>query len=226
MNKSESIINLIQATIKVMAEVKGIDKAMTIGSGSNSYKGVSDQDVKKTVGDAMERNGLAMFPIGIDETTTVESWDELDPYSKVAGGTKRKQTVFTKVKTTYLLTHESGEYIEICGFGHGVDSQDKSAGKATTYALKYAMLYTFLIPTGKIDDADNTHSEDIKTPAKQSPKPIQLSKEEEKLLVQAIATLETVETVEQVKAVWVNTPELQTNQLFINAVTTAKKRLI
>ena len=56
------------------------------------------------------------------------------------------------------------------GYGHGVDSQDKSAGKATTYALKYALLYAFLVPTGKIDDADNTHSEEISTPKKSEAK--------------------------------------------------------
>lgn len=157
MNKSESIINLVQATIKVMAEVKGIEKNLSVGTGNSSYQGVADKDVKKIVGDAMERNGLAIFPINIEELTDLREWDEIDQYSKsIPKDTKRKQSVFTKVKTTYLLTHTSGEFIEICGFGHGVDSQDKSAGKATTYALKYTLLYTFLIPTGKIDDADNT----------------------------------------------------------------------
>jgi len=157
MNKSESITKLVTATIKVMAAVNGIDKAMVIGEGKNSYKGVSDQDVKKIVGDAMEKNGLAIFPINIEDESQVSSWEEIDQWSKATPKEiKRKQSVFTKVKVTYLLTHESGEFIEIQGFGHGVDSQDKSAGKATTYALKYALLYTFLIPTGKIDDADNT----------------------------------------------------------------------
>lgn len=166
MEKSESISSLIKATIKVMAEVKGIDKTMTIGTGNSSYKGVSDQEVKKVLGEAMERNGLAMYPIDIQETTQLDSWDE-----KTDWGVKRKQNIFTKVTATYLLCHESGEYITLKGYGHGVDSQDKSAGKATTYALKYALLYTFLIPTGKIDDADNTHSEDIKSPQKQAPAP-------------------------------------------------------
>lgn len=151
MSQSESIKNLVSATIKVMTAVKGIEKTLTVGTGAGSYQGVSDKDVKKIVGEAMEKNGLAIFPIGIDEMTTIDTFDETTQY-----GTKRKQSVFTKVKTTYLLTHESGEFMEICGFGHGMDSQDKSAGKATTYALKYALLYTFLIPTGKIDDADNT----------------------------------------------------------------------
>jgi len=51
-----------------------------------------------------------------------------------------------------------------------VDSQDKGAGKATTYALKYALLYTFLIPTGKIDDADNSHSDETPAPPPQKVK--------------------------------------------------------
>jgi hypothetical protein len=162
MNKSESIINLISATLKVMSEVKGIDKTMTIGAGSNAYKGVSDQVVKKIIGESMEKNGLAIFPIGIDETTQLSEWDETGQY-----GTKRKQSIFTKVTTNYLLTHISGEFMELVGYGHGVDNQDKSAGKATTYALKYALLYTFLIPTGKIDDADNTKpKEEISVPVK------------------------------------------------------------
>jgi hypothetical protein len=54
--------------------------------------------------------------------------------------------------------------MEIAGYGHGTDPQDKAAGKATTYALKYALLYTFLVPTGDIDDADKTHSDHHATP--------------------------------------------------------------
>ena len=44
------------------------------------------------------------------------------------------------------------------------DIQDKGAGKATTYALKNCLLYTFLTPVGKIDDTETTHSENIPTP--------------------------------------------------------------
>lgn len=159
MNKSESIANIVKATINVMQAVKGIDKTMTIGTGSNSYKGVSDQEVKKTIGDAMVKNGLAIFPIGVEEKTQITEWDEV--YN---GNTRHRQSYMANVTTKYLLTHESGEFIEISGYGHGVDTQDKAAGKATTYALKYALLYTFMVPTGKIDDADNTHSDAIPTP--------------------------------------------------------------
>lgn len=155
-----------KAIIKVMQEVKGIEKSMTVGSGNNSYKGVADQEVKQIIGDAMAKNGLCILPISTDAKTQIDRWEEVDSYSKT-GAMKTKQSVFTEVRTKYLLIHESGESIELSGYGHGVDSQDKGAGKATTYALKYTLLYTFLVPTGKIDDSDNTHSDTI--PVKQLP---------------------------------------------------------
>jgi hypothetical protein len=145
--------NLLKAVIEVMKEVEGIDKTLQVGTGISAYKGVSDQEVKKAVGRSMSKNGLAIFPVDIQPNVRIEHYDE-----NYQGNIKRKQTVFTDVLTTYRLYHTSGESIEIKGYGHGVDTQDKSAGKATTYALKYALLYTFLIPTGKIDDADKHHS--------------------------------------------------------------------
>jgi hypothetical protein len=149
--------NLIKSVIAVMNEVKGIEKSMTVGNGNSSYKGVPDKEVKKILGAAMAKNGLCLLPTGVKPTIKIERWEETDSY----GRTKTKQTVFTEVTTTYLLMHESGESQEICGYGHGVDAQDKGAGKATTYALKYALLYSFLIPTGDIDDTDAVHSQDV-----------------------------------------------------------------
>lgn len=159
MEKRELTPNLAKAVIKVMKAVKGIEKSMTIGSGTNSYQGVPDKEVKKIIGEAMEEAGLCILPIGVEAKTQVDRWEETNSY-----GTKMKQSVFTEAVTRYLLLHESGESEVLEGYGHGVDSQDKSAGKSTTYALKYCLLYTFLVPTGKIDDADNTHSDAIETP--------------------------------------------------------------
>ena len=144
-----------KAILKVMEEVKNIEKSMTVGSGSFGYKGVSDKDVKEILQPVMVKNGLSILPIGVEAKATTDRWEE---------GGKNKQSTLTEVTTKYLLLHSSGESIELAGYGQGVDSQDKGAGKATTYALKYALLYTFLIPTGKIDDADNTHSDDIEVP--------------------------------------------------------------
>lgn len=144
----------------VMSEVKNIDKNLTVGEGKMSYQGVSDKDVKLKIGQAMEKHNLIILPVKVEPKMKVERWEEATNY-----GNKMKQSVFTEVLTTYRIVHTlTGESVEIQGYGHGVDSQDKSAGKATTYALKYALLYAFMVPTGHIDDADKTHSNEVKTP--------------------------------------------------------------
>ena len=154
----ETKANIAKAIIAVMKAVVGIEKNLTVGEGKSAYQGVSDKDVKNAVGKAMEENGLCILPISIEAKTKTERWEETTQW-----GVKQKQQVFTEAKTRYLLLHESGESIEIEGYGHGIDSQDKSAGKATTYALKYALLYTFLVPTGKIDDADKHASDEMES---------------------------------------------------------------
>ena len=156
--------NLAKAIISVMKEVKGMEKNSRIGSGNSAYDGTKDQDVKEIFNDAMAKHGLCILPIGIDESTKIDRWEEVDPWSKeTPKAMKTKQSVFTKVTTKYLLLHESGESQELAGYGHGIDPQDKGAGKSTTYALKNCLLYTFLTPVGKIDDTELTHSKDINT---------------------------------------------------------------
>lgn len=157
MNKSDSIMNITAAIIAVMNEVKSIDKAMTVGSGSNAYKGVSDESVKTAIGQAMAKNGLAIVPTEVQATERIDRWED---------NGRMKQQVFNSVHTKYLLIHTSGEWMELAGHGHGTDTQDKAAGKATTYALKYTMLYTFMVATARIDDSDATHSESHAVPAK------------------------------------------------------------
>jgi hypothetical protein len=148
--KSESIKNIAAAINAVMQEVRKIDKTMTVGTGANSYKGVSDESVKIVISESMVKHGLSIVPIGVTANERIERWEE---------NGRNRQQIFNSVITTYLLMHTSGEWLEIAGHGHGTDTQDKSAGKATTYALKYTLLYTFMVATSRIDDADNTHSD-------------------------------------------------------------------
>jgi len=148
--------NLAKAVLAVMKDVKGVEKSMTVGSGNYSYKGVSDYEVKKIYNKSMAANGLCILPIGIVDDVDINRYE--DQYGK------QKMNVFTRVTSTYLLLHESGESQELVGYGHGVDTGDKAAGKATTYAMKYALLYTFMTPTGAIDDSDTTHSNDHEAP--------------------------------------------------------------
>lgn len=157
---------IAQAIIDVMNDVSGVAKSMTVGTGSNAYKWVSDKDVKILMRESMAKHWLSILPIGINPKIQIDRWEEVDTYSKT-GAMKTKQSIFTEVETKYLLLHTSGESIELAGYGQGVDTQDKGAGKATTYALKNTLLNMFLCPTGI--DTDNTHSDDYDVPAKQKP---------------------------------------------------------
>ena len=195
--------NLAKAVIQVMKEVRGMEKNSNVGAGKNSYNGTKDQDVKEVFNEALSKNGLCMIPTGIEEETKIERWEEVDAWSKeTPKAKKQKQSVFTKVKTKYLLLHDSGESVEVAGYGHGVDAQDKGAGKATTYAMKNALLYTFLTPVGKIDDADTTHSQEIATPQKEVRQPTPVLpelKENDSNWSNVVTALKGDFTIEQVK---------------------------
>jgi hypothetical protein len=152
--------HIAKAIMAVMKTVKGMEKNSKVGTGGSSYNGTKDQDVKEVFNDALAANGLCILPISIEDEVKVDRWEETSQY-----GAKQKQSVFVSVKTKYLLLHESGESVELAGYGHGVDSQDKAAGKATTYALKNCLLYTFLTPVGKLDDTESTHSNELPVPS-------------------------------------------------------------
>lgn len=159
--------NLSKAVIQVMQAVKGLEKNSKVGTGNSAYDGTKDKDVKEAFNQALADAGLCILPIEIKPKMTVERWEEADQWSKTTPKAKKiKQSIITEVETKYLLLHDSGESIELSGYGQGIDSQDKGAGKATTYALKNCLLYCFLTPVGKIDDTDTTHSNEIATPPK------------------------------------------------------------
>lgn len=156
---------ITKAILAVTKNVKNIEKTMSVGTGGASYKAVSDTLVRNALRPEMEKVGLVIVPISITPTIKIDRWEEVDTYSKVAGAMKTKQSILTEVVTKYLLIHqESGESIELSGYGQGVDSQDKGAGKATTYALKNTLLDLFLLTKGEAEDTDSTHSDDMPVP--------------------------------------------------------------
>ena len=143
--------SISKALIKVQQTVKNLEKNSRVGKGFNAYDGTKMFDVMQAFNSAMSDNGLSILTIDVQDDLRVERWEE---------GGRMRQSVFCSVKTKYLLLHISGESLELCGYGHGTDSQDKASGKALTYALKNTLINTFLTPVGKIEDTDSTHSDD------------------------------------------------------------------
>ena len=198
MNKSDNIAELVEAVTKVMSQVRGMEKNSKVGTGRSAYDGTKDQDVKEAFNSALSENGLVMMPVKVTPTVRVDRFEALD-YNK---NKIQKQSVFTEVNCEYILAHTSGQYIQIAGYGHGVDPQDKGAGKATTYALKNALLYTFLTPVGKIDDTDTTHSNDIAPPPSKQKKAPEPKPEPKQTKTEAIELLAAAEDFSKLVGAW------------------------
>jgi hypothetical protein len=159
--------NLLTALIKAAKESPEIRKNMEVGEGRNAYKATSYYDVMKELRLSLNNNGLILIPKSYAPSTSFEKWEGKDKW----GNLTMKQNTFVDLSATYTLWHESGEFLDIPALGHGTDQLDKAAGKATTYAMKNALLYLLNIAVGGMDDTDTEHSNDKEVAPKEVAKP-------------------------------------------------------
>lgn len=143
--------NLYEKIQAVSNEVRNISKDMTVGSGSYSYKAVSDIDVTLAVKDAEAKFKIISIPIK----------QELVNSEVIRIQKKNNEEGLTFVDTIKMTVRiidleDITQSIEIESFGKGIDSGDKGFGKASTYARKYALLNAYKIATGEDPDADKS----------------------------------------------------------------------
>jgi hypothetical protein len=137
---------------EVMAEVERIPKRGKAPPEMGGFAFTQVGDALDPIRKAMAERQLTMVPSEIDITGQSEH----------EGTGSRGQPVVTTtldLRVTWTITDgESGESIRFQSIGAGADRGDKYTGKAMTNALKYAILPTFLLPTG--DDPELSNSED------------------------------------------------------------------
>ena len=161
-------LNLYKKMYAVMNESEAIEKSMTVGSGNNSYKAVSEASMLNLIKPLFKKYKLIVFPIDGEINENINTYEKTDSYKNTVSTTLR---AVTQLKVKYkIVDTESGESEILIGFGNGADSQDKGAGKSSTYSFKNMLSKTFMLFSG--EDTDNTHSDDINTPNKppQTPK--------------------------------------------------------
>lgn len=163
-----SDLNIFQRMSAVTNELRRVAKNLNVGVGQSSYKAVGEADVLDAVKPLEEKYGIYSYPIS---RRTINN--EILENESIDYKTKEKvikKQFFMRVETVYRFVNmdKPEEYIETTTYGDGMDSQDKSPGKAMTYADKYALLKGYKIVTG--DDPDQNASEDIARP-KYTPKP-------------------------------------------------------
>lgn len=155
--------NIYQRMSEISNEVTSVAKNLSVGYGNTSYKAVSDADVLAAVKPLLAKHGVYAYPYNreIVESGTLER------------ETKNGKSVqlFLRIKTTFRFINidDPTDYIEVIGYGDGVDAQDKAPGKACTYSDKYCLLRGLLLVTG--DDPDQYASEPVsKVQSKPAPK--------------------------------------------------------
>ena len=147
-------MNIYEKLLKISSDLQTVAKNLEISIGGKGYKAVGEADVLRAIKPLEAQYGVYSYPVKrqIIETGTLESAD----YK----GNVKKQ-LFERIETTYRFvnTEKPEEYIDIISYGDGIDTGDKSVGKAMTYADKYALMKAYKIVTG--DDPDQEPSNEL-----------------------------------------------------------------
>lgn len=152
----ENKANIYQRLSAISTELATVAKNLEVSMGkAGKYKAVGEADVLRAVKPLEAKYGVYSYPVEreIIESGTLESVDY--------NGNVKKQ-LFERIKVVYRFINvdNTAEYVDITSYGDGIDSGDKSVGKAMTYADKYALLKAYKIVTG--DDPDQEASNDLK----------------------------------------------------------------
>lgn len=156
-----SELNIYQRLLKITEELKTVEKNLSVQvSAKNSYKAVSERDVLDAVKPLEAKYGVYSYAY---DRKIIDS-GELTSIKKdyQTGEIKEQKQLYMRLEVTYRFVNVDNpqEYIEIKTYGDGIDTGDKSTGKAMTYADKYALLKAYKISTG--DDPDQEASGELK----------------------------------------------------------------
>lgn len=144
-------LNIYEKLLAITSELSRVAKNLEVGYGANKYKATGEADVLAAIKPLEKEYGIYSYPAKREVIETAEL--------ETKAGSKN---LFLRIATTYRFVNveNPAEFIEITSFGDGVDSQDKSVGKAMTYSDKYALMKAYKIITG--DDPDQNMSEELK----------------------------------------------------------------
>lgn len=152
-------MNIYEKLSNITTELSTVAKNLEVGVGQNKYKAVGEADVLRAVKPLEAKYKVYSYPHHrqIIESGVIEN-ESIDFKTKEK---VIKKNLFERIEVVYRFVNieNPDEFIDITTYGDGIDSQDKSVGKAMTYADKYALLKAYKIITG--EDPDQNASEDL-----------------------------------------------------------------
>ena len=158
-------MNIFEKMLHIQTEIPTVAKNLNVSTGYNSgsYKAVSERDVKDAVKPLEAKYGVYSYPV------TKELIEQSFLETSTKAGMKKSFYIREKVTYRFVNVEKPEEFIDIVGYGDGIDTGDKSPGKADTYAGKYCLMSAYKISTG--DDPDRDASQEYASKGEQ-PKPI------------------------------------------------------
>lgn len=149
-------LNIYEKLSLISTELMTVAKNLDVGVGAAKYKAVGEADVLRAVKPLEAKYKVYSYPVSrsIIESGTIESTNYKGEI---------KKSLFERIEVVYRFINVENptEYVDITSYGDGIDAQDKSVGKAMTYADKYALLKAYKIVTG--EDPDQEPSEELKS---------------------------------------------------------------
>lgn len=156
-------LNLSQRMLGIMQDISKV-ASRPAGDGMQ-YSYVSHDDVAKALHPLFVKWGVIAIPAVLQSETT--------PVVYVTNRGEEKKTFQTvvNVRLTFLNADEKAvqgrEEIPVLMPGVGMDPMDKGAGKAVSYALKYALIKAFHLEAGD-PDVDEVQTSDHHEQARSS----------------------------------------------------------
>lgn len=136
-------LNIYQRINEVQKEVEYVQKDATV-SGAGSYKAVSHDMVVAVLRPHMVAQGIVVRT----EMVRDEMLQMRDLEKSI------KMHLYSAVYAVdFVNMDDPQDYCRVIVPAHANDTGDKAPGKATSYAVKYAMLKTFSLETGESDEA-------------------------------------------------------------------------
>jgi hypothetical protein len=132
---------------KAMADIGAIGKDSYNSQQKYKFRGIDA--VYNALNPVLTKYGLFICP---------EILDQKREERATASGGLLKYTVLTM---RYRVFADDGSFVEMTVVGEGMDSGDKSANKAMSVAMKYAMFQLFCIPTEEMIDPDGESFTDV-----------------------------------------------------------------
>lgn len=154
-------MNIYEKLLTIANELETVAKNLKVGTGDNAYKAVGEADVLKAIKPLELKYKVYSYPyhrVIVESGVLENEYVDFKTHEKVI-----KKNLYERIETTYRFINIEApeEYIDIVSYGDGIDSQDKSVGKAMTYADKYALMKAYKMVTG--DDPDQNPSQPLKS---------------------------------------------------------------